>query len=223
MSRPREADSRGRRGALLLGLLLPATVAFLALLRPPPIAGRPGRAIGPVPREQVRTADLLFRRGRGVLTQAVLAVESHSTYSHVGVVVVRPTGVFVVHSVPDEPPGDPGSVRAEPLETFTAPERAEALGLYRVQPLAGDTPRRVAALAEDAALRRLPFDPDFDLASQDRVYCTEFVWRVFHEAGGLDLLAGPPPLVSFALQRRRVITPSALIESEALHAVWTSP
>lgn len=222
MSKPREAGWRGRRGAFLLGVPLVAA-ALLAPRGPSPVARPSQGLVRPVPREQVRAADLLFRRGRGLLTQAVLAVESSSAYSHVGVVVVRPAGLFVVHSVPDEPPGDPGSVRAEPLETFTAPERAEALGLYRVQKLAGDTPRRVAALAEGAALRRLPFDPDFDLASQDRVYCTEFVWRIFRDAGGLDLLAGPPPLMSFALQRRRVITPSALIESEALHAVWTSP
>lgn len=176
-----------------------------------------------MPRDQVRAADIVFRCGRGVLTQAVLAADSRPTYSHVGVVVMRPSGPFVVHAVPDEPPGDPGSVRADTLEAFTAPDRAQRLGLYRARRLPPDAPRRLTAMAESAAARRLAFDADFDLASVDRVYCTELVWRLFRDAAGLDLLSGPPPLISFALQRRRVITPSTLIESEALYAVWTTP
>jgi hypothetical protein len=52
--------------------------------------------------------------------------------------------------------------------------------------------RRFLAYVEDASARRLPFDNEFSLATADRLYCTELVWRGLIAAMGRDPIADKP-------------------------------
>ncbi len=135
------------------------------------------------------SGDLIFRRGRSLVSRAVLAVDGGSEYSHVGLISVIAGQVWVLHTVPPEEPEQGGGALAEPLSVFLSPDNATAAGLYRASPL------REPPLAERAAWRfvhaHIPFDSAFDISTPRELYCTELVWRAYREAG-IDL-APPDP------------------------------
>ena len=80
-------------------------------------------------------------------------------------------------------------MQREPLVDFLAPRKADGFAVYHVLP--DDDLRARAAI--QAALgyqaRGVLFDRDFSLDTEDKMYCTELVWRVYLDAG-LDLLGG---------------------------------
>jgi hypothetical protein len=133
----------------------------------------------------VREGDVVFRRGRGVMSRAVLTADRRGVYSHTGIVVRDSAGWRVVHAVPGEEGGD--RVKMEPLSVFFQPRRAEGGAVMR----AGDSiaARKAAERAVTLFRRNIPFDHDYDLDDTTRMYCTELIHHVFaHE--GIDLTGG---------------------------------
>lgn len=171
--------------------------------------------------EALLDGDLVFRRGRSMLSRAVIVMDPASTYSHVGIAIADPTGgISIIHASPPDA-GGPAGVRRDPLADFVATHQATAVAAYR--PHAPVAVRRAAA-HEAARLHSLsvPFDADFDLTSADRVYCTELVWRAY-TAAGIDITAGRRTTVGLAGWRRVAILPTTLTGSPLLHPVVSTP
>lgn len=153
------------------------------------------------------SGDLLFRRGRSLVSQVVLAAEGVGEYSHVGLVVVSAGRVWVIHALPPEEPDREGGVVVEAFQEYLAPDHASAWALYR--PRDGQAAASVVEMAWDWARHRVPFDEGFDLSSPDKLYCTELVWRAYR-AAGVDLESGVPG------SRGRYLLPDRLAKSPQL-------
>ena len=138
----------------------------------------------------LREGDLVFRRGTGMVSRAVLMADKGGIYSHIGL-VVRDSGKWkVIHAVPGEPdfPGDPDRIKKEPLETFFSAKRAKSGAVMRIEgsPEAiGQSIRKAEGFYRGGTL----FDHAYDLSDTSRMYCTELIQTVFREAG-IDLSAG---------------------------------
>ena len=65
----------------------------------------------------VRAGDIVFRRGGGFTSHAVVTLDARGYYSHVGMVVDTAGRMMVVHAVPGEPDyeGDPDRVKLDSL------------------------------------------------------------------------------------------------------------
>ena len=200
---------RARTAFVFMGL---GSLALLSLSSPPPPDAEAKSGRWRVRFEEARftSGDLVFRRGRSLVSRVVLAVDGGSEYSHVGLVSVIGGQVWVLHAVPPEEPERKGGVLAEPLSAFLAPDKATAAGLYRPRDAGA------AAVAEGAAWRfvraRVPFDSAFDLATSNEMYCTEMVWRAYREAG-IDL-APPDPG-----RKEKYLLPSRLLRSPDLRRI----
>ncbi len=169
--------------------------------------------------ETWRSGDLIFRRGEGIASQAVLAADPRSPFSHVGLFVRSPQGAFVVSALPAEGSAT-GSVRSDPLARFLAPESATAIAVYRLRG-EPERARRAAEVALGWATRRLPFDDRFDLETPDRVYCTELV-RNAYRAAGLDLVDGRLDRLDLPLRSGLYLLPSRLQASRHLELIQTN-
>ena len=68
----------------------------------------------------LHTGDVVFRRGSGLTSRTVIALDEKGEYSHVGIVVDSAGVKMVVHAVPDEPDfeGDPDRVKMDTPEQF---------------------------------------------------------------------------------------------------------
>jgi len=210
-----EPTRRGPRGAWRSRAALACLgLGSLALLnapsRSPRGEARAGEWRDRFEETRFASGDLIFRRGRSLVSRAVLAVDGGSEYSHVGLVSVIDGQVWVLHEVPPEEPERKGGALAEPLSMFLAPGNATAAGLYR------PADARAAAVAERAAWRfvraRIPFDSAFDLSTSGEMYCTEMAWRAYREAG-IDL-APPDPG-----RKEKYLLPSRLLRSPYLRRI----
>lgn len=138
----------------------------------------------------LQEGDVVFRRGRGLASRAVLVADDHGIYSHTGIVVKDgPANWRIVHIVPGErgPDGRTDIIKTEGLEMFFAPDKALRGAVMRVP-----CPGIAKAAARDAkrlAAKELAFDHDYDLTDTTRMYCTELVYTVFMREG-VDITQG---------------------------------
>ena len=168
----RARERIGVRWGLLLLLGVCLTVPPVA------IAG----AYGPAWRE-LQTGDLVFRAGRGLFSALFRSLgQSDSPYSHVGVVYRRGGSLYVIHAEADDFTGI-GSARMDRLADFVSSDNASSYTFRR--PKALDAPRRdrLARTLLGYVQEAVPFDTDFDLADDRRLYCSELVYKAFLSVG----------------------------------------
>jgi hypothetical protein len=182
------------------------------------------------PRYVPRNGDIIFHTSRSSQSLAIQRA-THSRYSHMGIVYVEPGGPFVYEAV--QP------VKLTRLEGW---EKRGVGGHFVVKRLRDAdrllTPSNLAKMK--AAGRRFQgksYDPYFEW-SDDRIYCSELVWKIFKRALGVEIGAtqvlgdfdlsdpvvrkkirerwkGPPPMGEV------VISPGAMFDSDKLVTVYS--
>ena len=132
---------------------------------------------------QLKVGDVVFRRGSGFTSQAVLLAERGGAYSHVGIVADSAGVLMVVHAVPGEPDyqGDEDRVKMERPEDFFATIRAHQGAVYRHQDSA--VAQQAAIHAMQTYRRKTLFDHDYDDSDTTKMYCTELVTHAFRQTG----------------------------------------
>ncbi|MEO1391284.1 MAG: hypothetical protein AAFV90_00055 [Cyanobacteria bacterium J06634_5] len=116
------------------------------------------------------------------------------------------------------------SVRSEAANSDSSTELALELANVRKQ-LTGKKQTQPKAIANAAAKAAkayakaaAPFDASFDLATAERVYCTELIWRAYLTAG-IDLSDQGLEQFSFPFSGQ-YLTPDALSKSASLQPVY---
>ena len=127
----------------------------------------------------MQDGDIIFHTSRSSQSQAIQRA-THSPYSHMGLILHRGGRPYVFEAV--------RTVRYTPLTAWI--ERG-AGGRFVVKRLKDArerlTPAAVARLKTEA--RRLegrPYDPTFEW-SDDRIYCSELVWKLYDRALGIEV------------------------------------
>lgn len=166
----------------------------------------------------LHTGDLVFRRGGGVTSHTVIALDKKGEYSHVGIVVDSAGVKMVVHAVPDEPDfeGDPDRVKMDSPETFFSSIHARLGEVCR--PKDSLVACRTAEEAMKVYLRHTLFDHAYDDSDTTRMYCTELVVHAFRKAG-VELVGEKRHDVDIPILKMECIFPSDLLESDYLESV----
>jgi hypothetical protein len=172
----------------------------------------PGRAQVLAAADGLADGDLVFRRGRDVLSAMVLGSGGGSRFSHVGVVVRDGAQVDVIHAMPDEP-GVAGGVRRESLQAFLALPVASDAASRRAPGL--DAGQRARIHAYLTARIGTPFDMAFELGDDQRLYCSELALRALAQAG----VQLAPATVRVPMLREPVIAPDGLQQADGLQAL----
>jgi Permuted papain-like amidase enzyme, YaeF/YiiX, C92 family len=139
----------------------------------------------------LRDGDVIFQSTEGASSEAI-RLATHSAFSHVGVVVTDKSSVFVFEAV--------GPVKATEVHEWILRDPGEH---YTVKRLRGGATRLTPAMLQKmrevgAHYQGRPYDPDFDW-SDEKLYCSELVWKIYHAGAGIDLGA-PKPMRTFDLQ-----------------------
>lgn len=140
----------------------------------------------------LRSGDLIFRHGRGAISNMLMAMsQRESKYSHAGIIHKENEKVFVYHAIGGEE-NISNKLRKDPLEVFCNPNDVHAFGIYRLDLDAGQL-LELDSLAEMYYTSGLEFDTKFDLSTDAKMYCSEFVYklisRVAHNENYLSLSA----------------------------------
>jgi uncharacterized protein YycO len=175
--------------------------------------------------EDLRDGDIIFHSSKSAQSAAIEAA-TKSPYSHMGMILHRDGKPFVYEAI--------ATVRYTPLARWTA--RGDG-GYYVVKRLkTGLTSAQTWKLrASAAAFEGKPYDLYFEW-SNDRIYCSELVWKMYQRALGLEIGARQK-LREFDLSAEQVrakmrerygprvpldepvISPAAMFDSELLEVV----
>lgn len=163
----------------------PALLAALPQAEAAPQARGPG-IVNPADLGRLEPGDVIFFSAPKAVWARVASEWSLPAYrhGHVGMIVAGRDGVPMVVHASGDPLRRKAIVRAVSLDKFL--EEAETASVFRMKD------RRAApvaaAEAEGFARRRLLFDGDFSLASREKLYCSEMVWRAMSAALRRDVV-----------------------------------
>jgi Permuted papain-like amidase enzyme, YaeF/YiiX, C92 family len=124
----------------------------------------------------VRDGDIIFHTSRSAQSAAIQRA-THSPYSHVGIVIHRDGKPYVFEAI--------ATVRYTPLADWIA--RGDG-GRYVVKRLTSGLTAEQAAQLRVAArqFEGKPYDLYFEW-SDERIYCSELVWKMYQQALGVRL------------------------------------
>ena len=123
----------------------------------------------------LKTGDLVFRRGNDPASQTFANMNREDRrFSHVGVVRVENNKPFIVHAIggsfnPDQ------KIKKESLDIFAAPSQNLRFAVFRAPALPEEL---VARMLDSLYHAGVPFDLTFDLKTDDRLYCSEMVYKL---------------------------------------------
>jgi len=130
---------------------------------------------------QLRSGDLVLRTGADAISVMLRQMNLRDkTYSHCGIVMVEDGYPFIYHSIGGEDNPDE-RLRRDSAVFFFSPVYNERLGIARLE-LASAQIAQLQAIVRRYYTARVPFDLDFDMATDDRLYCAEFVYKAVQEA-----------------------------------------
>lgn len=129
----------------------------------------------------LHNGDLVLRTGADATSYMLRQMNlTNKTYSHCGIVMMEGGYPFVYHSIGGEDNPD-AKLRRDSATVFFNPSYNERLGIARLDmaPQQVNTLHHIVQRYYKAAI---PFDLDFDLTTDDKFYCAEFVYKAICEA-----------------------------------------
>ncbi len=131
----------------------------------------------------LRTGDLVTRTGNDFTSESLRRMNLRDqTFSHCGIVSIENDTPFVYHALGGEFNPDQALLR-EPFTVFAAPQINRGFGIFRFG-LEDTLIRKLISTVQLLHRAAIPFDMDFDLATNDRLYCAEFVTKAFTAGTG---------------------------------------
>ncbi len=131
----------------------------------------------------LRTGDLLLRTGNDMTSRIFREMNRvNKTYSHGGLVVVEDGYPFVYHSIGGEDNPDE-RLRRDSADFFMSPANNLGFAVARYHLTDSVTGNLVGAIRTYYHRRPL-FDMDFNLETDDKLYCSEFVYKALTIATG---------------------------------------
>ena len=177
-----------------------------------------------------RNGDIIFQTSTSAQSVAIQKA-TRSPYSHMGIVYLSDGQAFVFEAV--EP------VRSTPLDRWIARGQGGHFAVKRLRDADSVlTPRALRRMLEvGRAFEGRHYDPYFEW-SDDRIYCSELVWKVYKRALGVELgrlqhmreFDLTDPLVRAKVRERwgaappageTVISPAAIFGSRRLVTAYT--
>lgn len=131
-------------------------------------------------KETAQNGDLITRLGNDILSyQIKLLNDSSKLYSHAGIIIERNEEKWVAHIAPAEEGGD--TIQYSPIDSFINPAHNLTAALYRYK-LSAQERDSVKKLIEEYKASDLRFDRSYDLATKDKMYCSEMIADALQKA-----------------------------------------
>ena len=143
----------------------------------------------------IKTGDLILRTGADYSSEHIRQFSRQDkTYSHAGIAQIDSGRIFVYHIEPAAH-GKDNMVRKELLDSFCKQSSNLGFGIARYQ-MNKDEMLRFIQYMEKQYLNNVSFDMDFDLATDDKMYCSEMIKKALHQATNGKVCIETDPLNS---------------------------
>ncbi|RYF93746.1 MAG: hypothetical protein EOO02_24060, partial [Chitinophagaceae bacterium] len=131
--------------------------------------------------KDIQSGDLVTRTGNDFTSQSLRKLcQRDQTYSHCGIASIENDSLFIYHAMggewnPDE------KLRRDPWSLFAEPYNNNGIGLFRFD-LPDSIKGKFVSVAQDLYTSGLTFDMKFDLKTDDKMYCAEFIYKTYLKA-----------------------------------------
>lgn len=134
-----------------------------------------------LPDSIIQSGDIIFRDGRGVISMIFRNTSlNDQSYSHAGFIHKEGPETYVYHIIGGE--SDSSVMRKEKISDFCSRREAYAFGIYR----SGLNESKIDSLAGHYFSQQLRFDDKFDLLTDNKMYCTELVYKILTTVSKVD-------------------------------------
>lgn len=124
--------------------------------------------------ESIESGDIVFRTGADFTSSSLQKLcRRDKSFSHCGIAVREHDSVFIYHALGGEFNPDQ-RIKKEFAGSFFHPKESYRAGICRF-PDTQLNKKKLLMAADRLYKARIPFDLDFDLKTDDRLYCAEFV------------------------------------------------
>jgi hypothetical protein len=143
----------------------------------------------------LKEGDLIVRLNRDPASQFIKNFNQHDkSFSHSGIVLYENGYPYIYHIINGE--DNPGNkIRRDSLSRFCDPRENMAYGIFRYDMNADEIKKTKDCIYKWYA-QGIQFDLAFNLASDDRMYCSEMISKALAEATNKRILIKPTKLTS---------------------------
>ena len=143
--------------------------------------GRSNRKIVDTAVSLLRSGYVVLRMGLGADSRILAQMnQKDKSYSHCGIVMIENGRAFVYHSIGGEDNPDE-RLRRDPAQLFFSPAHNTALAIVKYD-LGDQQLDELKKIVQRYYRSRPKFDMKFDLATDDALYCAEFVYKALNTA-----------------------------------------
>ncbi len=134
-------------------------------------------------KQKIKVGDVITRTGNDFTSQSLkLLNQKDKTFSHCGIANIENDSLFIYHAIGgDFNPNQ--QIKRESFEIFVSPYDNNAVGIFRFD-ISTIQKKNLINQAQLFYKRKIIFDLDFDLKTDDKMYCAEFVYKSFLQASG---------------------------------------
>ncbi|MEO6220415.1 MAG: hypothetical protein ABIO81_08310 [Ginsengibacter sp.] len=127
-------------------------------------------------KKNVNQGDLILRTGRDYTSDVMrLLSATDKTYSHCGIACFENDSLFVYHAIGGEWNPDQ-KLRRDPFEFFCNPYENRGFGIFRYS-ISKNEQANLSKIVRNLYTRGVMFDMEFNIDSDDRMYCSEFIYK----------------------------------------------
>lgn len=131
----------------------------------------------------LQTGDLVVRRGDDMTSYMLSQLNTNDkTYSHCGIVVEENGYPYVYHSIGGEDNPD-GIIRRDSAHYWYSPANNLSFAAYRYA-VSDSVKNSFVQCIYDFYKEKRMFDMSFDMATDDRLYCSEMIYKAMLQATG---------------------------------------
>lgn len=129
----------------------------------------------------IKNGYLVTRTGMDFTSETLRKLNRRDvTYSHCGIASIEHDSVFVYHALGGEWNPDQ-KIRRDFIADFADPYNNKGIGIFTYNFTSGTT-EKLIRIVQRQYNNGLMFDMKFDLATDDRMYCAEFVYKCLIQA-----------------------------------------
>ncbi len=132
-------------------------------------------------KDSIRDGDLILRCGNDLTSASFRDFsQQEKLYSHSGI-ALKYDGIMYVYSnmAGDINPNE--LMRRDEVDSFLTPANNVAVGVYRYD-ITNEELRKLKAIINDHYVNELGFDMNFNLATDDKMYCAEMIAKTVESA-----------------------------------------
>lgn len=151
-------------------------------------------------KDSIREGDLILRCGNDFISESLSDFsQQEKLYSHSGIAILD-DGIMYVYSNmagdinPDE------IMRRDNIDSFITPVNNVAVGIYRYD-ITKEELEKLKAIVHAHYMNKLQFDMNFDLSTNDKMYCAEMIAKAVEDATSKRIIFSKS-LINNALKER---------------------